>query len=385
MREPFLLLVHGAFAGLQPRTQFRGVPRLATVIVCARFEPGGGRLCTWPTRVPVAACIHRPSLNLMNSKHAPLRRPFAAGLLILGFATIGFTQEPKKTRPAAAPKPAPDLANYKYGPHQRNVLDLWKAKSDSPTPLVVFIHGGGFRSGSKEGLSPALLDGCLKAGLSVMAINYRLSPEVSFPAHYMDSARAIQTARHHAKDWNLDPKRIASTGGSAGAGTSLWIGFHDDLADPKSDDPVLRQSTRLTCMTVNGAQSTYDPRTIKEWVGGRAHEHPALEGFYGLKKDELGTSKAHSMYEAAAPITHLTRDDPPVYAFYNELPRGPMPDNAPPGAGIHHINFGLRLKERMDKLGIECIVKHQQDGVNGAREGLEFLIKHLKSQPPAKK
>ena len=46
-------------------------------------------------------------------------------------------------------------------------------------------------------------------------------------------------------------------------GTSLWIGFHDDLADPGSDDPVLRQSTRLTCMAVMGAQSTYDPRVIK--------------------------------------------------------------------------------------------------------------------------
>src|SRR5262245_47180187 len=95
-------------------------------------------------------------------------------------------------------KPEPNL-RAAYGPHERHVMDLWSAKSEAPTPLVVFIHGGGFRGGSKEALSAELLDGCLKSGMSVMAINYRLSPEVAFPAHYMDCARAIQFARHNAK------------------------------------------------------------------------------------------------------------------------------------------------------------------------------------------
>ncbi len=276
----------------------------------------------------------------------------------------------------AAPKPAPDLANHKYGPHERNVLDLWKAKSDSPTPLVVFIHGGGFSAGSKESLSPALLESLLKAGISVMAVNYRLSPGVSFPAHYLDCGRAIQYARLHAKEWNLDPKRVGATGGSAGAGTSLWLGFHDDLADPKSDDPVLRQSTRLTCMAVNGAQSTYDPRVIKAWVGEAASRHPFVGGFYGLTPDELDSPKAHKLYVDASAITHLTRDDPPVHAFYSEA-RGPLPANARPGQGIHHVNFGLRLKEQMDKLGIECTIRHQDEGANVPHEMAEFFVKHL--------
>jgi acetyl esterase/lipase len=283
----------------------------------------------------------------------------------------------KATKRSAAAKPPPDLANHKYGPHERNVLDLWKARSDTPTPLVVFIHGGGFAAGSKEGLSPALLDPMLKAGISVMAINYRLSPGVSFPAHYLDCGRAIQYARLHAKEWNLDPQRIGASGGSAGAGTSLWLGFHDDLADPKSEDPVLRQSTRLTCMAVLGAQSTYDPRVITEWVGEAASRHPALQGFYGLKPDELDSPRAHKLYVDAAPITHLTKDDAPVYAFYNE-PRGPLPANARPGQGIHHINFGLRLKEQMDKLGLECTIRHQDEGKNASQEIADFFMKHLK-------
>jgi acetyl esterase/lipase len=302
------------------------------------------------------------------------------------FATISFvalTGQPVQAQQAkrGGEKPAPDLANVSYGPHERNVMDVWKAKSDQPTPLLVFIHGGGFRGGSKEALSAGMLRGCLDRGISVAAINYRLSPEVKFPAHYLDCGRAIQFARTKAKEWNIDPQRIAASGGSAGAGTSLWLGFHDDLADPKSDDPVLRQSTRLSCMVVMGAQSTYDPREIKRLIGGRAHEHPALQGFYGLADDELDSDKAHKLYEEAAPINYLTGDDPPVYAIYNE-PRGPLPADAKAGQGIHHINFGLYLKEKMDKLKIECIIRHADEKVNTNRESLDFLAKHLGVSKP---
>lgn len=303
---------------------------------------------------------------------APLTtRAFLSTLLLL---TLFMSPAVAQQKGPKAEKPAPDLT-AKYGPHERNVLDLWKAKSDKPTPLVVFIHGGGFRGGSKEQLSPALLDGLLARGISVMAINYRLSPEVSFPAHYMDCARAIQFARSKAKEWNLDAKRIGATGGSAGAGTSLWIGFHDDMADPKNADPVLRESTRLSCMAVQGAQSSYDPRVIRAWVGEAAAKHPALPGFFGLKEDELNTPRAYKIYEGASAINHLTKDDPPVYAFYGEL--GEIPADAKPGQGIHHINFGLRLKERMDALHIECTVRSREDRRDANQEMVEFFAKHL--------
>jgi acetyl esterase/lipase len=304
--------------------------------------------------------------------------PFRGGLFAFCLAAFvalsGLAQSDKAGKPTE--KPAPDLADLKYGPHQRNVLDLWKARSDKPTPLVVFIHGGGFHGGSKDLLSAKLLDLLLKSGISVMAINYRLSPEIQFPAHYMDCARAIQFARFNAKEWNIDPKRVATTGGSAGAGMSLWIGFHDDMADPKSNDPVLRQSTRLTCIAVVGAQSSYDPRVIKEWVGEAAAKHPALEGFFGVTQETLNTPEAFKRYEAASAINYLTKDDPPVYAFYSE-PRGPLPTDAKPGQGIHHINFGLKLKEKMDKLGIECIVRHKDQTQSVDNEMRDFLVRHL--------
>src|SRR5947208_1724873 len=139
-------------------------------------------------------------------------------------------------QPKARSLPAPDVSNAAYGPHERNVLDLWKAKSDRPTPLVVFIHGGGFRQGDKSQLAPGLLARCREAGISVAAINYRLSNQAPFPAPMLDGARAVQYLRSRASEWNLDPKRVAATGGSAGAGISLWLAFHDDLADSLSSD-----------------------------------------------------------------------------------------------------------------------------------------------------
>lgn len=294
------------------------------------------------------------------------------------FGSLALAQ-PNKNAPESKPKP--DLADASYGSHARHVFDLWRAKATAPTPLVVFIHGGGFRAGSKERIPAALLTGLLEKGITVMAINYRLSPEVSFPAHYLDCARAIQFARLKAKEWNIDPKRVGSTGSSAGAGTSLWIGFQDDLADPQNADPVLRQSTRLTCMAVMGGQSSYDPRTIREWVGEAASKHPALDGIFGVTEATRDTPEAHRRYEAASAINLLTRDDPPVYAYYSEA--RVIPPNAKAGTGIHHINFGLRLKEKMDALGIECIVRHRDEGARAEQEIVTFFAQHLLRTPPA--
>lgn len=295
-------------------------------------------------------------------------------LLFVVFAVRPAVAQSKKSGPSVG-STRPTIANVKYGPHERNALDFWQARSATPAPLVVYIHGGGFHRGSKETIPAKLLEGLLAKGISVMAINYRLSPEVSFPAHYMDSARAIQFARSRQKEWNIDPARVGSIGGSAGAGTSLWIGFHDDLADPKSDDPVCRQSTRLTCIAVWNAQSTYDPRVIREWVGPSAAAAGPLANFFGVNSEENDTARAYRIYEESSAINYLTADDPPVYAFYSE-PRT-IPPNARPGTGIHHVNFGLRLKERMDPLKIECVIRHRDQGADRDPEMIEFLARHL--------
>ena len=139
----------------------------------------------------------------------------------------------------------------------------------------------------------------------------------------LDGARAIQFVRQERPGAGDRPNRIAAAGSSAGAGIALWVGFHDDLADPQSDDPIARESSRVACLGVDGAQTSYDPRFIKALIGGRAHEHPALRGFYGIKSDaDLDSPETHKLYEEASPINYVSADDPPAILFYAE-PNGP--------------------------------------------------------------
>jgi len=284
-------------------------------------------------------------------------------------------------RGGLAAKLPPDVENEKYGPHERNVLDLWKAKSDKPTPVVTYFHGGGFVGGDKRTANPALAEACLASGISFAAANYRFVTADPFPAPMHDGARVIQFLRHKAKDWNIDPARIAAYGGSAGAGMSLWLAFHEDLADPDSEDPVAQRSSRLACAGSIGGQSSYDPHVIKEWIGGRAHEHASLCPFYGIETiEEINKPELQKLFDEASAIKHLTKDDPPVFMFYSEANRA-LPENARPGQGIHHPIFGLRLKEKMDELGIEAVYRHRSDGANLTTELPSFLKKHL--QPGA--
>lgn len=285
-------------------------------------------------------------------------------------------QEPKR----AQAKPKPDVENEKYGPHERNVLDLWKAKSDRPTPIVLYIHGGGFRAGDKNSVAADRLAGFLGAGYSVAAINYRLTNTAPAPAAYLDCGRALQVLRHRAKEWNLDPGLAASTGGSAGAGTSMWLAFHDDLADPKSDDPVARQSTRLTCIAVDNGQSSYDPR-FAEKIGiprPNFERHNFFLPFYDIKPEEIDTPKAYQRYEEAAPITYLTNDDPPALLSYS-IANETVTEKTSLNVIVHHPKFGIALKERMDAMGIECVVQYRGQENGKPTSAVEFIKKHIEA------
>ena len=157
---------------------------------------------------------------------------------------------------------APTHANVAYGSHEANVLDIWLAEADGPRPLLVYIHGGGWIGGTKK-RDAAQLRPFLEQGVSYAAVEYRLTGVAPLPAPVHDAARAVQFIRSKATEWNVNPERIALTGGSAGACTSMWILCHDDMADPKSEDPVLRKSTRVTAAAVAGGQTSIDPKITR--------------------------------------------------------------------------------------------------------------------------
>ena len=206
-------------------------------------------------------------------------------------ATAADAKKPAKSQAKSAAKPQsgpkPTLANVPYGPHPKQVLDFYKAESSKPTPVVFYIHGGGWMGGKK---APFNASEYLKAGISVVSIEYRFIPEATadkvvppVKGPLTDAARALQFVRSKAAEWNIDKTRIGATGGSAGACSSLWLAFHDDMADPKSSDPIARESTRLTCAAVNVAQTSLDPKQMKEWTPNSRYGGHAF-GFTGDKK-----------------------------------------------------------------------------------------------------
>jgi arylformamidase len=247
----------------------------------------------------------------------------------------------------------PTLADVSYGPHARNVLDFWKAEGEGPRPLLVFIHGGGWTGGDKK-QPPAAIQPFLAKGISYAAINYRLSTEAPLPAPVHDAARAIQFLRSKAEDWNIDQDRIALTGGSAGACTSMWILLHDDLADPKSEDPVLRESTRVTAAAVSAGQVSIDPKVIEGWLGPNVLQHRMINLAVGEKTIEgalQNYDKYRDLYVEFSPYNHLSQEDPPLFMTYGNNMKLPS-ENA--GHGIHHPVYGVKMKEKADELGVEC-------------------------------
>ncbi len=270
---------------------------------------------------------------------------------------------PTKAAAKAPPQPKPTQANVPYGEHERQVLDFWKAESSQPTPLLFFIHGGGWMGGDKARV--ANLEKYLAAGISVVSINYRyvpqahaagVKPPVQWPLH--DAARALQFVRSKAGEWNIDKARIGASGGSAGACSSLWLAFHEDLADPKSSDPVARESTRLWCAAVIGAQTTLDPQEMKEWTPNSrygSHAFGIFKQVNGKDAQDFDTflaerEKILPWIQEYSPYALVTAADPPIYLYYAAPPALGQDQKDP----THTSNFGVKLQEKLHSAGVEC-------------------------------
>jgi acetyl esterase/lipase len=266
--------------------------------------------------------------------------------------------------------PSPTHANVSYGTHERHVLDFWQAKSDTTAPLLLFIHGGGWAGGEKTDLPVKLLDAMLTNGISVASINYRYSTTAILPAPVHDAAKAVQFLRNKASEWKLDPQRFGAYGISAGATTSLWLAYHDDLGPP---------STRLSVAVALSPQTCLEPQIITKWVGDEVLKHPMIARAVGLKKGESLTQPKPEwiklLHEFSA-ITHVSAGDPPVMI---QNPRvDPLPATSA-GSAIHHAIFGMKLKAKADAAGVTCILR-LQDQPGTTPEPEAFLIQHLKAK-----
>ena len=281
-----------------------------------------------------------------------------SAVLFLGSASVLQAQASKgKDLPDRPPRP-PSFEDVRYGPHDRNVLDLYLATSDRPTPLVLWIHGGAWVVGDKKVVPPDLLDACKDAGITVASMNHRYATQSPYPAAYHDAARGAvpATAREGVQP---EPKGRGGDRRLVGADIALWLGFHDDLAEPDSDDPVKRQSTRLSCVGARDAQTTLDPRVANGLLQKEGFLNRPLLDLFGLRDDEIDTECVHKLYEDGTAATHLTRDDPPVFLYYG-FPNTPITPDMP-RAQRHNPVFGTYLKERMDKVGAACVLHFRED------------------------
>lgn len=271
----------------------------------------------------------------------------------------------------------------KYGEHERNTFDLWLAESDKPTPLVIYIHGGGFVGGDKSKYyESADWDRFLEAGVSVAAINYRFMNESPYGilASLNDSRRFLQYIRYHSKRYNINKDRIACSGGSAGAGTSLWLAFNEDMADIHSYDPILRESTKICCAGAFATQSTYDifqwDRILGLQLNNTQEELHSIARAFGYKSAEgVDLYEKKEIRNQLDFLSKMNKNAAPFFV-YNKQAGGVPTDTDELN---HHPFHAKALKEKAEEVGLEAVVYAPEIGIidDSGKDLVDFFLEKL--------
>jgi acetyl esterase/lipase len=255
----------------------------------------------------------------------------------------------------AQPVPLPTYADMQYGPHERHVLDFWHAGTASPSPLAVYFYGGGFRRGSKDLSDTQFRENgfheLLDAGISVASVDYRLLQHASYPAAFEDAADALQFLRSKAEELGVDKNRVAAFGTSSGAQLAMWLAFHDETGDADAVNPVNRESTRVLAVGNIRGQTTMVEDLWLQWLPTiEAPEQNQGPGNGGSDDPE----ERRRIFEYMSAVSNISADDPPIFMTYRSAPDDPVPSSRAGGWRTHHVNFGVKLKERADEVGVEA-------------------------------
>ena len=276
--------------------------------------------------------------------------------------------------------------NIDYDTKARTQFDIWwLPESSTPTGLVIYVHGGGFFSGDKDYVYepqkggqwdfPSDIRSFLNQGVAFATVRYTLFESSGIEQEGVkkpmnDVKRALQYIRSRAEDFNLDKEKVVLTGNSAGAGTSLWIAFNDDMADFGNSDPVLQESTRVKGVAVRETQSSYNIED--RWINDvffdygitwndfvNANESKILQTYGVPSMAEYNTPAIDTYRDDVDMLSLFTADDPAIWVD-NTLRE--VPDTVPSGLDLtddliinHHAFHARELKERADFLGVENI------------------------------
>lgn len=307
-----------------------------------------------------------------------MKQTFLCGLIACAIVSSSNVCLSTERKPAAKDPNniVPTTADVHYGPHKKELMNFWQVKSEQPLGVLLDIHGGGWMGGKKvETQRPHQL----QHGYHVASITYPLVNEGAVQPAMLDAAlRAVQFLRFKAVDWNINPDRIVVTGGSAGGCSSLLVALHDDVADPTSNDPVKRFSSRVSGAVVAGAQTTMNPFVIKEKIGEKTFGNPMPYKPFGAETAEELMNNWDTYKELVlecSPITHLSKDDPPLHLFYNVNREFPATSSS---NGIHSPIFGEIMLKACEETGVECHLQYwEKDRPQPAFSRQEFIDKLL--------
>lgn len=199
---------------------------------------------------------------------------------------------------------------YVLGGHERQKLDIYvPPAAEGAMPLIVWVHGGAWQAGSKDGC-PALR--FLAEGYVVASINYRLSQHAIFPAQIIDCKAAIRYLRANAAKYHIDPERIGVWGASAGGHLVALLGTTGDVT--KFDEgPNLEQPSRVQAVCDFFGPTDF----LKIGDFGSKMDHylansPASRLIGGpVKENDKAVQNAN-------PITYVSKDDPPFLIVHGD-------------------------------------------------------------------
>lgn len=278
-----------------------------------------------------------------------------------------------------------ELLDQHYGNHERQIFDLWTPKSDTKTPLVIFIHGGGWSSGSKDEFrnQRLLIQKYNNDGIAVAALNYRFLKHAPLQTIMReDIAGFVQFMRFHSNDYNIDRKFIMPYGISAGGSASLWLATHDDIADPQSSDPILRESSRVFAAGHFNAQVSYDYFVWYQFLGkdntNRFMGDQVWSRYHFQSFDQLTTEEGIRIRKDLDMYGNMTSDDAPLI-FYNTLA-----DDLTKDANhfIHSPNHTRLLSMKAKSLGLDQETYIRADGdllVEPHTMAMNFFKKRLET------
>jgi acetyl esterase/lipase len=204
-----------------------------------------------------------------------------------------------------APVGTKELRDVPYGDHPQQLLDLHLPESPlGEVPVLLQVHGGGWRGGNKERESRPLVFTMASLGWATASIGYRLSPGATFPDHLVDVKRAVAWVRDNLDAFGLTPGLVAITGGSAGAHLAA-------LAALTGDDPSLQPGFEQADTTIDACVAFYG---IYDLLNRNRLRPP----WPFIARDVMKTSPVTDVggWLAASPIEHVKPGSPPFFLLH---------------------------------------------------------------------